>query len=268
MKISGGILFTWFMLASFIFFLAPQRWTNKLQLAFAAVFRFPLSVGRNVCVFARGETSVPTLTSQKKYNMLQNHLANTVAWLQEERQKVERLSGLRSRTPWQGTKFVLADVITASISGPQAKVVINRGTNDALAQGQYVMSDYSIIGTISAVDRRTAVVRLITDRASKIPVTVDQDSFSTEANTEVIMRGAGGNTATIRLLPAKHKINEGSVVYVQKKPGFLSTQTTVGTVAHCKLDDEDPLLWDITVEPACDIENLRDVTVIVMNPAE
>jgi len=39
-----------------------------------------------------------------------------------------------------------------------------------------------------------------------------------------------------------------------------------GTVAQCKSNDENPLLWDITVKPACDIESLRDVTIIVMNP--
>jgi hypothetical protein len=28
------------------------------------------------------------------------------------------------------------------------------------------------------------------------------------------------------------------------------------------------LLWDITVEPACDIETLNSVAVIIMNPQE
>jgi hypothetical protein len=39
-----------------------------------------------------------------------------------------------------------------------------------------------------------------------------------------------------------------------------------GTVAQCKSNDENPVLWDITVKPACDIEKITDVAVIVMNP--
>jgi hypothetical protein len=42
----------------------------------------------------------------------------------------------------------------------------------------------------------------------------------------------------------------------------------IGKVAECKRDDENPSLWDITVEPACDIERLNDVAVIVMNQQE
>jgi hypothetical protein len=56
------------------------------------------------------------------------------------------------------------------------------------------------------------------------------------------------------------------VVYTQKKPGFLSTPVIVGTVAQCESNKDDPLLWDITVKPACDIANLTEVSVIVMNP--
>ena len=36
----------------------------------------------------------------------------------------------------------------------------------------------------------------------------------------------------------------------------------------CKSNDENPLLWDITVKPACDIKTLTDVAVIVMNPRQ
>jgi hypothetical protein len=37
-------------------------------------------------------------------------------------------------------------------------------------------------------------------------------------------------------------------------------------VAQFKRDDKNPLFWDITVVPACDIEQLEDVAVIIMNP--
>jgi hypothetical protein len=32
----------------------------------------------------------------------------------------------------------------------------------------------------------------------------------------------------------------------------------------CRIDDGNPLFWDITVKPACEIGRLEDVAVIVM----
>jgi hypothetical protein len=80
------------------------------------------------------------------------------------------------------------------------------------------------------------------------------------------MEGNGNNSANVRLLPAKHKVKLGSVVYAEKKPGYLDTPMIVGTVAQYSRDNENPLLWDILVEPACDIETLHEVVVIIMNP--
>jgi len=40
----------------------------------------------------------------------------------------------------------------------------------------------------------------------------------------------------------------------------------IGKVAQCKRDDQNPSLWDITVKPACDIERLTSVAVIIINP--
>jgi hypothetical protein len=55
---------------------------------------------------------------------------------------------------------------------------------------------------------------------------------------------------------------------VRKKPGFLDASLIIGTVAKCRRDAENPSIWDITVKPACDIEKLQSVTVIIMNPQD
>ncbi|GAF84958.1 unnamed protein product [marine sediment metagenome] len=182
--------------------------------------------------------------------------------LHQERQKLEKLSGLYDRFVWEGVNFVLADVITAFIDGSRSEFIINRGINDGLAKGQLVLGHYSIIGTISDLDSRTARVRLVTDPTSKIAVKI------AELNVGGIMQGNGNNSAKIQLLPIKHKIKIGDIVYVRKKPGFLDTSMIVATVAQCKRDGENALLWDITVKPACDIQRLNNVAVIIMNPHE
>lgn len=254
------MLFTWFMLGGFILLFAPQKLTNKFQLAFARVFRRPLNVGRNVSLSARIQQPRTDVVSRREYNQLQNHIANLTEWLEQEHKKVEKLSGLRHRAIWKGSKFVLADVITASIDGPHSELIINRGEDDGLAKNQFVLGDNSIIGTISVLSSRTSQVKLITDSASKIAVKIPR------LNINSIMQGSSGNSAKITLIPTKLNIKIGDLVCACKVPGFLDSPVIIGTVARYKRDDEKPLLWDITVKLACDIEKLDDVAVIVMNP--
>jgi rod shape-determining protein MreC len=273
-RVSSRILFTWLVLAGLILLFAPRSITNNFQLAFACIFRQPLTICRNLSFSAQSPLS-SDVVSRSKYIKLQNHLANMIAWLDSERQKVEKLSGLRDRPVWKGVNFVLADVITASVGGSRGTVMVNRGQNDGLRKGQFVLGDYSIVGTVSEVDSRTAEVRLITDPTSRIAVQItDSSRFAAyrktrfQSGTAAIMQGNGDSTAKIRLLPTKYRVETGSVVYAQKKPGFLDTPMILGTVAECKRDDGNPLLWDITVRPACDIERLNAVTVVIMNSGQ
>ncbi len=254
------ILITWFTLIGFIFLFAPQNLTNKFQFAFARIFRGPLNVSRSFSLSTHSNQPLSGAVTRREYNRLQNYLANVTKELTQEREKVKKLSGIHDRRPLEGANLVFADIITASVNGKDDELIINRGADDGLEKGQFVLGDNSIIGTMSAVTSRTAEVRLITNSASKIPVKI------AELDVDRLMQGTTGNTAKILLLSVKHKVRKGDVVYACKNPGFLDAPMIVGTVAQCKKSDENPLLWDITVRPACDVTKLTDVAIIIMNP--
>jgi len=258
-RVSRKMLLTWFMLAGLIFLLTPQSVTGKFQFAFARIFSMPLSVSRSVSLSARMQH--PTgFVSRRQYNRLQNYLANVTQQLHQERRKLEKLSQLHNRFVWEGVHFVPADVITAFIDGLHNELIINRGQLDGLDEGQFVLADNSIVGTISDVSSRIARVKLITDSTSNIAVKI------AGLNAGRVMQGRGSNSAGISLV--KHKVKTGEDVYADRKPGFLDAPMIVGRVSQCKRDSAIPLLWDITVEPACDIETLDSVAVIVMNPKQ
>jgi rod shape-determining protein MreC len=248
------MLFTWFMLGGLIFLFAPQNLTGKFQFAFAHIFRWPLSIGRNISLSARTQPQLTDVVSRSKYNQLQNYLANLTEELNQERQKVEELSRLRNRRPLEGAGLMVAEVITATTEG----LIINRGQNDGLQKGQFVLGDNSIIGTISDVSPRTAKIELITETTSNIAVEI--------GGLKTVIQGDGKNSAKVQLVSIKHKIKIGDNVYACKKPGLLDAPMIIGAVAQCKRDNENPLLWDITVKPACDIQKLTEVAVIIMNP--
>ena len=252
------MLFTWLILVGFIFLFAPQKLANNFQSTFARIFHWPLSMGRSISLSVRAKQLPIDVVPRSKYNQLQNHLANVQEWLDQEREKVEKLSGLRDRPIWEGAKLMIADV--APVSGSSTELILNKGEDDGLREGQFVLGEESIIGTVSVVSSRTARVKLITDSTSKIPVKIG------EFDVIRLMQGDGKDFAKIELLPSrKYNVKVGDDVLVCKMPGFLNSAMITARVAQCRRDDENPSVWDITVKPVCNIERLDEVVVIIID---
>jgi len=259
-KVSRRMLFTWFMLTGFIFLFAPQSFTSKFQLAFIHVFRWPLSIGGNLALTAQIQQPLAGAVSRNETQYL-NYIANLEETLAKERKKFKKLYGLYNSNVWEGTDFALADVITKdTVNGSRNELTIACRKTSGLAKGQYVLGDESIVGTISDIFPQIskAKVVLITDPASRIPVKV--------AGLKSIMKGSGNNSAKIEM--AKNKVEIDQNVFALNKPGFLDLDApmVVGKVFECNRNQKNPSLWDITVVPACDIEQIEDVAVIIMNP--
>ena len=187
-----------------------------------------------------------------------NYIANLEETLAQERKKLKKLSGLYNTYVWEGTDYALADVITATVDGSRNELTIACRKTTGLAKGQFVLGDESIIGTISDIFPQIskAEVKLVTDPMSIMPVKV--------ADFKGFMKGIGNNLAKIEMV--RNKVEVGENVFALKKPGFLDAPMIVGKVTECNRNQKNPSLWDITVVPACNIEQLEDVAVIIMNP--
>jgi rod shape-determining protein MreC len=253
------MLFTWLMLSALILLLLPRNFTNKFQFAFAHLFRWPLRIGRNVSLAARSPESPDTALDDRE-RRYENYIANLREQLSQEHQKVEALSGLRNRLPLQRATLMTAGVIKVSTDSLHAEIMVNRGRDDALRTGQFVIADNSIIGTVTEVSALNARIRLFTDPSSNIAVRLPG-----LADGRLLMQGAGGRAAKIKMV--KKNVKVGTEVLADKKPGFLDSPMIIGRVARCERNPE-PILWDITVEPVCNIDRLNNVVVIVMNPTQ
>lgn len=264
------MLITWFLLAGFIFLLAPQDLTSKFQFAFAHTFRVPLSFGRAFTLSSRVADDVDVVP-RRQYEQLQNHLENVYKELREERNRFEKLYGLYNRHVWEGAEFVLADIINSRSMGENlSELVINRGEIDGICPGLYVLGDNSVIGKISKVSDQTATVRLITSPESKLPVIIGNSLEDVIRGTKhktaikTVIQGVGNNTAKVPYLSIKKRVREGDMVYAGKEAGFLDAPMVLGQVRKCSRNDLDPSLWDIVIKPVCDFELLENVAVIIM----
>ena len=257
--VSRRMLFIWCMLAGFIVLLSPQNLTNKFQFAFKYVFRWPLTIGRNISLSAATQQSVrdKDIVTRKEYDRLLNHLANVTQQRDDAQLNFQKISKMPNKPAWERAGFVQADVITVSIDKLRGELDINRGKEDGLEKNLFVLADNSIIGTVSEVDTRTARVRLFTDPASNTVVII--------GNSDMLMKGCGNNQAKVEML--KHRLRKDDEIMASKRPGFLDTPMIIGKVVRCQHNDQ-PLLWDIIVEPVCEIQKIESLHVIVMNPSE
>lgn len=259
-KISDRMLLVWLTLAGSILLLGPQNITGKFQGAFARIFRLPLRLGRAVTLSAHVVES-PGYEFESQEHQYQNHIANLAAEIEQKNKQIERLAALRQRQyALEGAALVTADVISATVEGTRNELIINRGQSDGLQAGQFVLGENSIIGVLSDVWARTAKVRLVTDLASKLPVTIEGLEKS------VWMFGRGNGQA--KALWARKKMPPGTNIMVRKHPGKLDCAMIAGEVKRCDRNEQNALLWDITIRPACDVVMLQSVTVIVMNPTK
>jgi rod shape-determining protein MreC len=259
------MLFTWLTLGGLICLFSPPRLTGKFQLVYARLFSWPLATGRGLTIAARPMPQ-PNGVSATEYERLvtanrrlKNHVANLSQRLTDAHQQIDQLARLRTVPQWNRMGFFLADVIAAT-GQIQNELFINRGQDDNIAVDQFVLADNSIIGTVCDVSDKRAKIRLITDPMSKIPVLIGT------SNIPGVMEGRGSNRARISLVPATRAVQKGDLVRIRKTPGLLDVPIITAKVIDCKRDAENPVLWDITVQPVCDIANVAEVAIVVSAP--
>jgi len=265
---SKGLLFACGLLVGLIFlFLVPREAAGRLQLAYAHVFRWPLSMGRGV-VRAQATTPTRSISPQeyedllKACQQLRIRSANVEKQLQEANRQIQLLTKLKAKSGLEHMQTIPAKVYTQV----QEEMTISQGRESGVAVGQYVLSltearldDQCVIGVISAVSAKGAKVRLFTDPDCSIPVSI------AGLNVPKFMKGRGDGVAKITKVPCDHAIHAGDVVYALAQRGLLDVPVIVAEIAQCKPDADYPNMWDITARPVCDLTALSDV--VVLKPA-
>ena len=260
-SLSRKMLFISCMFASMIFYMIPQNSSNKLQLAFAHVFRVPLSAGRQISLAATSKNENKDTVPKSKYDELENQYLNLEQTLVEQRRKFIQLQELNDYVG-KNVAYILGDIIPAAANSRYSELTIQCLGTKGLEVGQYVLArNNSVLGKISyiAPEMGKAKVKLITDSDSKIAVRIDG------IDQDFIMQGNGDNSATIRNIRKENTKLTGLKVYARMEPGFTDSDLIIGSISKCDTDDQNRLLWKITVKPSWDIEEIKEIAVIVHN---
>ncbi|MFA5292808.1 MAG: rod shape-determining protein MreC [Phycisphaerae bacterium] len=261
-KPSKLTLFIGLILLGCIFLLLPQSATSRVNFAFIDIFGYFLNMGSPAAYKHLPKSSSPDFVSRHEYNRLWVAYSNMQTALYEQKRQMEELGKVRLTEPDPSTGLVLAKIV----SRKEHEFIIDRGSNDGLKVGQYVLGDNAVIGLVEQVSTEISSIRLITSSACKLPIKISAPEINTYFNGT--MQGDDKKCAMILNIPQKYEVNAGFNVYAAEKTGFLRSMRIIGRISKCAAGEKNPVVWDITVEPAYNLNNITDVAVIVLKVPE
>lgn len=136
-------------------------------------------------------------------------------------------------------------------------LVISAGSNRGINFGQAVVVNNGImIGKISVVSQDSAVVRLITDNASKIAVRVGDEQL-----VSGVLSGSYGLGMSLSYIPQAQEIKKNDFVYTSDYNDSVPSGLVVGRIGELKAEAEE-LFKLSTVDPIVDLDTLTQVAVI------
>lgn len=269
------MLVTIFVLVGVLFLLLPERMTGKFHDVFVYSFGGLLKIGTEAHISDIAETITPQPTvSYQKYNELFEEKERLRSELKlyhrnyiDMHKRFELATGTRQRLPDVGPGHIWAEVIT--YLSEKNELDINRGQQDGLKTGQYVIGQDFLIGTVSQVNNYSAKVKLLTASDHELIVEIEaKDATGKDIYRRAVMKGNGKNGCTIGGVQTAYQIEQGNFVYAYARPGYLNSPLIIGKVESIKHDDSDPLFWDIKVSPSFEVEKLKNVFAVTMEPQE
>ncbi len=243
--------------------LLPHRVTSKISFFFYATFEKVLRVGRDVQLDAlRLHPGQEGLVSRLEYEKLWKSYQNVHAQMRHLHQNYEALAYLRTALPQSYSGLALAQV-TGTAGSYSHEIIINKGSNDLIRPGQYVLSEQTacVVGIVENTSEQAATIRLLTDAQQSIEVRICRDG--TDKDIGAMMFGGTKGMCRISMVDRQEDVREGDTVYAARRPGKLDVPIVIGEVVSVQPDDLHPLLWNITVMPAEDMTRLNTVAVIV-----
>jgi len=216
---------------------------------------------------------------ERRAESLRNMVAVQSARIASLEQANRELTGIRERGLGPRGMLIPARVVARDLLGWRQSGLIDAGTlrgvhrgaavatrsplldvgsRDGLTDGMAVLAAEVLVGWVEQAGTHTARVKLLTDPASRMPVTIgrfEQTGF-TAVPAEFWMVGAGAGR--MKVIEVDHRYVEGQAQAVQTgdlittlpDDPALPAALTIGTIAEITRDTENGLLYTLTVESA------------------
>jgi len=200
------------------------------------------------------------ITSDDRVKELEAQLAAMVVDQVRLRSLEEENRTLRAQARFldtSGYDSVGARVIARDVSGQRALLTIDRGQNDSVEVGQAVITDDGImIGKISRIEDRIAVVELLTDPNSRVAAAVQS-----KGQLAGVLEGRGNGTAVLTFIPSSEAVTPDQVIITAGTEDKVPGNLPLGIVNTVETHSSDPF-FSATVEPLVSLDRVTFVSVL------
>lgn len=162
-----------------------------------------------------------------------------------------RLNELLNSTETLEDSVVVAELLGVSPDPLKQEILLRRGSQQGVFEGQPVLDAYGLVGSVTDVAQETARVLLITDSTNAVPVQVNRNGV------RGIAEGTGRpDELYIRNLVPTTDIHEGDLIVSSGLGGRYPLGYPVGEVVRIEYDGADSFLR-VVIRPTAHLDRSR-----------
>jgi len=159
---------------------------------------------------------------------------------------------MKARQPAEGR---LADIIYAARDPFTRRVIIDKGSQSGIENGQAVIDEQGVLGQVTRTYPLTSEITLLTDKDQAIPVQVQRNGL------RAILAGAGAGTMELRFLAPNADVQTGDTLVTSGLDGIFLPGLPVAKVVKTDRDNSFSFAR-IACEPLAGIERYGQVLVL------
>ena len=148
--------------------------------------------------------------------------------LEQENKRLRALLDMRARQPVEGR---IAEILYAARDPFSRRVIIDKGIQHGISNGQAVVDDVGVIGQVVRTFPLTAEVLLLTDKDQAIPVEVQRNGL------RAVLAGAGAGMMELRFLAANAEVQLGDILMTSGLDGVYLPGLPVAKVVKIDRDN-------------------------------
>lgn len=154
-------------------------------------------------------------------------------------------------------KYIVARVISNSVSQAENYIVINKGSKDGIKAEMGVVSHKGIVGFVRNVSSNYAIVQSTLNPKTQLNCKVK----TTNTSTTLVWNGSDYKHATLKDFPRYEKFKEGDTIITSGISKFFPEGFVVGMIKGAT-NQRDDNFYSLQVELATDFASLSNVLII------
>ncbi|MEJ1404132.1 MAG: rod shape-determining protein MreC [Candidatus Sedimenticola sp. (ex Thyasira tokunagai)] len=210
-----------------------------------------------------GEWADETLTTRESLQRSNETLRRENLLLKAEQQKMAalesentRLRNLLDSSFRIGERVLIAELMAIELDPYRQQVMINKGTNSGVFQGQPVLDAGGVMGQVVHVHRSSSSVLMITDISHALPVQINRNGLRT------IAMGTGRiNSLDLPNLPNNADIREGDLLVTSGLGGRFPAGYPVARITTVIHKPGEPFA-DVEAQPVAHLDRTREALLV------